>query len=113
MDLSHFKKEPEKDNEARLKIEVLNQFKQKHTQELNTNKLKDRISATSQIDLDELAFYDKMRDIMNKPRLTQNSLDKMQMFEIVDKHRNNLHSINLDKECEKEEKELGFSNFIR
>lgn len=63
--------------------------------------------------MDELAYYDKMRDIMSKPRLTQNSLDKMQMFELVDKHLNNLHLINLDKECQQVEQELSFSSFIR
>lgn len=53
-----------------------------------------------------------MREILNNPRQTQNFLDKLQMFEIVDKQRNSMHKIDINKECKVEQEKLGFGNWL-
>lgn len=50
---------------------------------------------------------------MGKKRTTDSSLDKLQMFEIVDKHMNKIHELNLDRECNVQEERMGFASSIK
>ncbi len=68
--------------------------------ELNEAKALDFKKANEKVDAKEACFYEDMRDILNNPRQTLNYLDKYQMYEIVDKQLNNLHKLDLNKECE-------------
>ena len=54
-----------------------------------------------------------MRLIMRKPRDRLSLLDKQQMFEIVDKTKNSVHLIDIEKECQQEIERLGFDGYLK
>jgi len=104
---------PQDKDDVQQQLEFYKKSKDQNLAKLNKLKRQDWMTAKQFVDAQELAFYNRMRNIMQKKRTTESSLDKLQMFEIVDKHMNKIHTFNLDKECKIQEEKLGFANSIK
>ena len=71
-------------------------------------KKQDMQKANAEFVEDDALYYESMKKILNLDRLKLTLHDKEQMFTLVDKCRNQLHQIDINKECAMKAEQLTF-----